>query len=71
MDVGDLAKECGDLLHLHLFVPGGAETQGLKDGGGRNEGLVVSEPDGVSGRGVLFGEKVLKLADLEMVTLQQ
>ncbi|URE38656.1 No apical meristem (NAM) protein [Musa troglodytarum] len=57
----DVAEEGGDLLHLGLLIAGGAEAEGLVEGGGGDEGLVVPEADGVGNGGVALAEEVLEL----------
>lgn len=42
-----MGEERGDLLHLHLLAAGGAEAEGLVEGGGGDEGLEVPEADGM------------------------
>lgn len=63
----DMAEEGGDLLHLHLLAAGGAETEGLVEGGGGDEGLVIPEADGMRHGGVALAEEVLELVHLEEV----
>lgn len=62
-----MAKECGDLLHPHMFATSGAETEGLVFRSSEDEGLEVPEPDGMRNRGIALAEKVLKLVYLEEV----
>lgn len=62
-----MAEEGSDLHHLHGRVAGGAKAKGLVEGGGKDEGLVVPEADGVGHRRVPLREEVLELVRLEDV----
>jgi hypothetical protein len=62
-----MAEERGDLHHLHVLASGRPEAEGLVEGGGGDEGLVVPEAGGLCHGRVPLGEEVLELVRLEEV----